>query len=165
VDIHKQGRQRRTRAHANEDDARNRDLRNNGGGGGDSCNNDNGGGGCMGPFLAAHSLPRLQREPEGVISPPARSLARNASGQAFFLAAHPLPRLKREPEGVPHDVAIPSPETQAGGLLAAHPLAPQTLAGLLLAAHPLPRLKREPEVSFYFITVVFVFTILVTHVQ
>ena len=79
---------------------------------------------------------------------------------------HPLPRLKREPEGVPHDVAPPpSPETRAGGLLAAHPLAAQTRAGLLLAAHPLPRLKREPEVLLYVITIVFVFTILVTHVQ
>ena len=116
--IHKQGRQGRTRAHANEGDACNRDLRNNSGsscrnGSGNSCNNGNscGYGGCMGPFLIAHSLPRLKRELKGVISP-ACPLAQNASGQASsslptpsltsnasrrgFLMMWPSPRPKRK---------------------------------------------------------------------
>ena len=95
------------------------------------------------------SLPRLKREPEGVSHAVSLPSPETRAG-GLTSRPHPLSRLKREPEGVPHDVAIPSPETRAG---------------LLLAAHPLPRLKRGPEVLFYFITIVFVFTILVTHVQ
>ena len=107
----------------------------------------NGGGGYMGPFLAAHSLPHLKREPEGVISPPARPLARNASGQASsspptpslasnvsrrgFLMLCPSPRPKRERAGFsppilsPHKrerayswpPTLPSPQTRARGFI------------------------------------------------
>ena len=107
--------------------------------------NGGGGGGCMGPFLAAHSLPRLKREPEGVISPPARSLVRNASGQASsspstpslasnasrraFLMLCPSPRPKRE---------------RAGLLLAPTPsLASNASQRGFLMTWPSPRPKRE----------------------
>jgi hypothetical protein len=82
----------------------------------------NGGGSCMGPFLAAHSLPRLKREPEGVISPPAHPLARNASGQASFSPSTP-----------------PSPQTRAGRgflMLCPSPRPKRERAGLLLAPTP-----------------------------
>jgi hypothetical protein len=105
----------------------------------------NGGGGYMGPFLATHSLPHLKREPEGVISPPARPLARNASGQAS--SSPPTPSLASNVSRRGFLMLCPSPRPireRAGLLLAPTPsLASNTSRRGFLMTWPSRRPKRE----------------------
>ena len=90
--------------------------------------------------------------------PPPRSKCKRAG---FFLATHPLPRLKREPEGVSHAVSPPRPKRERAGF--SPPILSPHKRERAYSWPPTPSLASNVSQRFYFILLLFVFTILVTH--